>query len=269
MTPQKMANKILVERTNLRTLLIAILVAFVGLILLAGSAINGWWVWIGNQSAEGVVESVVRDIGSLLLATVALSLLWELVGKRAFLDELLPKVGLSEDIVSAGIIGIKRSIYSDIHWDELLRNCNELDILCIDGATWYHTHYAELRKAAKHLRIRLILADPSDTTTLSELSRHLKRSKDYIKERIEETVESYKRLQDKGATVNIWYLQTLPLFSFYRFDHTIVFELYSHLQDENHYHGPVFLIEKGGGLYDFIQRELDTMVQGTLAKSIP
>lgn len=98
-------SKFLIERTTLRTWLTSVIVAIFGILLLVCSEVQSWWMWIGGQS----LQSVVRDIGSLLIASVAITLLWELVGKRAFLDELLPKFRLSEDLVSGGIIGFKTS----------------------------------------------------------------------------------------------------------------------------------------------------------------
>lgn len=88
---------LLKERVNLRTWIVALIVAGLGIGLLYISSHKVWW-----QNYE-VCQTVVRDIGGLLLVTVLITFLWRLWGKRAFLDEILAKAQLSKEITHAGI----------------------------------------------------------------------------------------------------------------------------------------------------------------------
>src|SRR6266540_2574164 len=46
-------------------------------------------------------DAVVRDLGSLFIATGALSVLWEMIGRRALTDEVLAAADLSSEVQSA------------------------------------------------------------------------------------------------------------------------------------------------------------------------
>lgn len=258
MAPNKI-REYLVERTTLRTSLTALIVAIIGVLLLVIAEINALWMWIGVESIQNIVQSVLKDVGSLLLASVAISLLWELVGKRAFLDELLSRVHLSEDIKEAGIIGVTPSFHRNIDWDSLFHNVNELDIFFLYGQTWRHTHVEHLHEAARrHVKIRVVLPDPTDNISISELSRRIGTTDERIQDLIKEAARGFKNLEEVGATVTIWYYSRLPLFSFYRFDHTIVLALYTNAQKAV----PTFLLEEGGSLYNFVRAEFSNMTSG-------
>jgi len=57
------------------------------------------------------------------------------------------------------------------------------------------------------------------------------------------------------------------MFSFYRFDNLVVLALYRHHKVRGGI--PVFIAEKGGTIYDFVQEELDKFVEPEgLAKKV-
>lgn len=250
-------HRFLVERTTLRTWLVAILVAFLGISLLVFAEMKG--VWNGLES----VQSVVRDIGSLMLASIAVTLLLELGAKRAFLDELLSRVRLSREIEQAGITAFQQSFYSDIDWNELFSTVHELDIFLVHGRTWRKEHGERLVSAAKRgVRIRVVLPDPYDDVILSEIARRTNHSTQAIQERILLAKDEFCHLQTQGANITVWFLPLVPLFSFYRFDQKMILSLYSHRREQKlgRIHIPAFLLEKNGSLFQFIQADFDAMV---------
>lgn len=255
--PPMASYKLLRERTTLRTWLTAIVVTALGILMLFLAEFKV--LWASNQS----IQSILRDIGSLLIASVAISLLWELVGKRAFLDELLPKVRLSEDILSAGIIGFKSTVFGgEVDWDSLFHNVRELDILYSYGMTWFNFNRGRLNEAIKrHIKVRVVLVDPDDDNTIAILARRYNQEAEQVKAKIKESVEYLTKLRDKGAKISIWLLPAVPLYSFYRFDHTILISLYSHLPEEQSGKGPVFLLDEKGILSKFVLEEFDRMVR--------
>lgn len=259
-------HRFLVERTTLRTWLVAVLTAVLGLSLLVFAEMPG--IWHGLES----VQSVVRDIGSLMLASIAVTLLLELGAKRAFLDELLSRVRLAKEIEQTGITGCSRSFYSDIEWDTLFRTVHELDIFLVHGRSWRKEHGERLVQAAKRgIRIRVVLPDPYDDVILSEIARRTNHSKQAIQERILLAKDEFYHLQTQGAKITVWFLPLVPLFSFYRFDQKMILALYSHRREQKlgRIHIPTFLLEERGTLFQFIQTDFEAMVESQQGLAVP
>lgn len=252
-------QRFLRERTTLRTWFIAVLVAALGMSLLLFAEMQG--IWNGLES----IQSVVRDIGSLMLASVAVTLLLELGAKRAFLDELLARVRLSKDIEQAGIAAVNPSFYSEIDWQTLFSTVHELDIFLVHGRTWRKEHGERLLCAAKRgVRIRVVLPDPYDDVILAEIARRTNHSTQAIQERILQAKDEFSHLHTQGAHITVWFLPLVPLFSFYRFDQKMILALYSHRREQKlgRIHVPAFLLEEHGALFQFVQADFEAMVDG-------
>lgn len=254
------------ERANLRTLLIALAIAILGIVLLYLSAKE---FWRGYQAWQ----VVVRDVGGLLLVTVAIALLWELWVKRAFLDELLAKAQISKEITFAGLVKITDSFHQDIDWKSYFRTVNKLDIFVAYARTWRSVHRQDLEKVAvrQDARIRVVLPDPEDEQTVVELARRFGCGPEDLIKRIREAETDFTRLRsyggERGAQIDIWFFPGTPRFSFYRFDRIAIFALYNHRREQASV--PTFVCEMGGTLYDYIRKEFDAMIQpGGLARLI-
>src|SRR5438876_3192568 len=238
---------VLAERTTLRAILVALITAIIGITLLYIAAIDQWWQ--GHESWQ----TVIRDVGSLLVVTVAITTLWELYGKRAFRDELLAKAELAEDVRSAGLVRLTDSFLRDLDWVPLFEKVNKLDIYFAYAQTWRNTHREKLQvAAARGIRIRVVLPDPNHEDTVSELSRRFNYDKDRIVRLIKEAEQDFREIGSKytsfGTTVDLWHLPAAPLFTFYRFDFTAIIALYSHRQERVPV--PAFIVESPGKLYD-------------------
>lgn len=258
--------KLLIERVNLRTILVALGVGGLGVILLYLSARD---FWIGHEAWQ----VVVRNIGGLLVITVAITLLWELWAKRAFLDEVLAKVRVAEEIKLAGVVRITDSWHRDVDWESLFRTVKKLDIFFAYGHTWRSNNDRQLKEVAtrKDARIRVVLPDPEDELTVSELTRRFNYTSKKLRELIREAEMYFRNLKsvsgNNGAQIDIWFLPAAPQFAFYRFDRIAVFTLYSHSRERTPV--PAFVVEMGGTLYDYIRKEFDAMIRpGGLAKLI-
>jgi hypothetical protein len=197
---------------------------------------------------------------------VVVTLLWELFGKRAFVDEVLAKAQISRAITFAGIIKITDSFHYDIDWKALFQSVNKLDIFFAYGRTWRHTHIQELQELAKRegARVRVVLPDPEDEHTVFELARRFGYSSEELRKLIEEATEDFRCLRSwgiegKGARIEIWYLPATPQFSFYRFDRIAILALYPHRRERAPV--PTIVCEMGGTLYDFICKEFEAMIR--------
>jgi hypothetical protein len=195
------------------------------------------------------------------------SLLWDLMVKRAFLREILAKANLSEDIKRAGIVRVTESYLSGVDWASMFKDAKKIDIFFAYAKTWTNAHAHELEEVArrKNSRIQVVLPDPEDKLVVSELARRFGSKSEEIKKFIYETETRFKKLREfsatkKGGKVYIRFFRGTPQFAFYRFDDKIVLTLYSH-ERERAPTVPTFVIEKGGTMYGFVHKQLKAMTQ--------
>src|SRR5947207_2754134 len=88
--------------TTLRTVLIAVPVAGVGAALLFVSSLHGLK---GHPAWQGLLS----QLGGVLIAAVAITLLWELLAKRAFAGEVFAIARVGTDVRNAALTRIGTS----------------------------------------------------------------------------------------------------------------------------------------------------------------
>jgi hypothetical protein len=105
-----MQHQVYKERTTLRLTLLGFFVATIGAILLIAS--SAWKPF----SDFPVLQAIARDFGALFIASVAVTLLWDLVARRAFVAELLSITHLAEVIEKTGLVGASAKWHGEINW---------------------------------------------------------------------------------------------------------------------------------------------------------
>jgi hypothetical protein len=249
--------KLIKERVNLRVLLSAIGIALIGLGFIYASL--SWWQYYPIRQA------LAREAGALLLVSGVITILWDLLGKRALLDEVLAKAQLSRDIDEAGVSRITDSFQSEkLDWASYFRATNNLDIFVSYARSWRNTYLEELRRLArkKNARIRVVLPDPEDEQTVLELSRRFDYRPERLVNLIEEAKEEFDRLRSPSdGKVEVWYLPVAQTFSFYVFDQIAVMALYTHRRERLPV--PTLVCDKGGWMHEYVRKEFDAMVDGT------
>jgi hypothetical protein len=134
-------SKLLSEKVTLRALLLALGIALAGVVIL--------WISISIPQGYPVWQALVRESGALLFITGVITLLWDLYGKRALLDEVLAKAQLSKDIDVAGIDRVMDSFQSrNLDWTPYFDKASTLDIFFAYGHTWRNTHLEDLKLLA-------------------------------------------------------------------------------------------------------------------------
>ena len=257
--PSKFTGNVglLKERVNFLVLLAAIGVAFIGLGFILASIL-----WLQDYP---VWQALSREAGALLLVSGVITLLWDLLGKRALLDEVLAKAQLSRDIDEAGVSRITDSFQSEkLDWASYFRAGNNLDLFVSYARSWRNTHLEELRRLArkKNARIRVVLPDPEDEQTVLELSRRYDYAPDRLVSLIEEAKVEFDRLRSpSGASVEVWFLPVAQTFSFYIFDQIAIIALYTHRRERLPV--PTLVCDKGGWLHEYLRKEFDAMADGT------
>ena len=258
--------RLLVERVNLRLLLVVAVVFAVGMAILFWSGAQEYWKGLEQWQA------LLRSLGAALVVSGALATIWNFAGKRAFMDEVLAKAGISKEVTFAGILRVTNQYLQEVDWSSLFTSVRKLDLFFAYAQTWRHTHTHELQALAKKhdARIRVVLPDPEHGPTIAELARRFSCSEEGARNRVNDALENFRSLSsspDRAADIGVWLLQAAPQFAFYRFDRTGIFSLYSHSRDRTPV--PTFVVESGGTLYDFIRKEFDAMVrEGGLARRV-
>lgn len=114
--------KLLTERVNLRLVLTAVVVAVVGSGALLISGFEN--AWKGNQHWQ----ILLRTLGSSLIVTGGLTMIWNFVAKRAFMEEVLAKAGIAKELQFAGVVQITGAFYRDVDWAALFQSLTKLDL---------------------------------------------------------------------------------------------------------------------------------------------
>jgi hypothetical protein len=248
-------------------MIIAIIFVIVGILLILLTVGKSW------AGKLQIVQVLVQELGALIFVTATITIMWELAAKRAFLDEILVKTQVSRDVALAGLLKITQRFVDDIDWRGYIEKASKIDIFFAYGRTWCGAHEEHLKTAIKNnsARVRVVLPDPNDQDTVSELARRFESTPGDLKARVQESLDYFKRLraeaQDKGGSLELWLLPKSPVFSFYRFDHIGILATYKHQKGRGNV--PTFVFEQGGTLYDFMRQEFDAMIKdGGLAAKV-
>lgn len=247
--------------TNLRTYVASGFIFIFGILLLIFSEnfnFSQGYFWVKNVSS---------NIGGLLIASVSIAMLWELFSKRSFLDELLAKTGLSEEIRTVGVTGVSLNPVKGPDFTKLIKGAERLDIFVCYANTWRANFEEDLKFLAgkKNCRIRLIVPDPENLEIMKDLAKRFNAKDDRtMSSRISQAIEEYKALfssvNNSSLDFSVWIHDETPVSSFYRFDRCAVITLYKHAKGRGN--SPTLVAERGGSLYSYIESEIDSMVKG-------
>jgi hypothetical protein len=250
--------KLFAERVNYRALLMLVPITAAGTGFLFWSQFSEAW----HHPIRAVV---LREIGVLLFATVALTLVWDLVGKRAFADEILAKANMSRDLADAGI-DVFTSDFRDnrIPWPELFKCSNKLDIFVSYASTWRNIHLSEIERLLSRQdgHIRVILSDPTNEDLLASLAKRFGKEKDFLKKQIEESIafwrernQQSKRSEGDADKVEIYLTDTAPFFTFYLFSTKAVAAFYNHRSGRIPV--PAFVCDEDGYMFRYLSEEFE------------
>lgn len=202
---------------------------------------------------------VLGQTGGLLVATGALTIVWELLGKRAFADEVWSKAQLAGDLARAGIERVTDQYLEDVKWSELFRDARKIDIVVAYANTWRNTHGGRLEQACKEgARVRVFLPDPADTLTMQILANRFDITETEMIKKVTDAAAEFALI---GATtknpVSVFKRPGDLVFSGYRFGSRAVPTLYSHSQ-QRRASVPTFVTAEGT-LFKFVLDDFDAI----------
>jgi len=254
------------EKVNFKTILFILSIILVGAL----------FIWLGSQTNFIIyswLKLILQNFGAVLIATGLLTFFWDLRIKRAFLDEILEKVGVAKEIELAGITNIHRMFYGKVNWEDLFQNVCKLDLFFSYARTWRRSNIGNIEQVAKSKdsRIRVVLPDYNKKNILKELEYRFDCKEEELIGLIKETEDFFKELKvkNKNSEIDIWLLSTVPYFSYYRFDSKAVITLYSYRKEAGPVDVPVIMCKSRGTFFDYFYEEFKAMVSSSkLSKKI-
>jgi hypothetical protein len=244
-------HEALKERTIYGIAAFALVFGGIGIALVVAASFDDYW------KSMKWLQSLLNNFGGLLLTTFLITVFWELLGKRLFLDEILHKAGISRQIENAGIADVYPSFQQFTGWKSLFSSCSEIDIFFSYGHSWRSNHREELKSFLSNNKasLRVILPNPEDKLTMDELARQFGSSSEQVENKIKEAIADFQSMAPENQNVSILLFSGMvPHITFYRFGKAVVFSPYNHSVDRAAV--PVFLAIHGGFLYSYFRDEL-------------
>lgn len=239
------------REARLRFLVLALSAALAGaLLLVAGEAVA--WQWL---------RALLAALGGLTIASVALGAMWEFVGRAAFLDAVLDRVGLAKNLERAGIRNVTNHYLREVPWRDLITSSKHVDLLFAYAQTWRNSHRTELGELLgdSDARVRTLLPDPDDLDTMRDLSRRYELAPEELAGKVREAIEFFRGLaSDDGAELTIYVHPSPQVYAYYRFDDRAVVSLYRHAPGRGAV--PVLDFESGGSLFQLIKDDFEGAV---------
>ena len=209
--------------------------------------------------------TLIRELGAVAVAMGLLSVAWDFGARRAFTEEMLRQLRISQQVAAAGIVGVTPNFNQGIAWEEEFRAAHQVDLFFAYATSWLFEHHQQLSDVARRpgASIRLVLPDPDDSEVVAELAHRFAKTRDAIRRSIgttEHDVESLAQEPGAVAHVEIWHLPRAPMFTYYRFDDTAILAMYNHSGWQ--YPVPAVTCGRPGSLFEVLSREFSLMVGG-------
>ncbi|WP_143219034.1 hypothetical protein [Actinokineospora bangkokensis] len=217
------------------------------------------WEWVTSKAG---LQNVLNNLGGTVVTSVALFLVWDLVGRRSFKREMLDTVQYAADLEDSGVVRVGTDYLREPDWNDLFRSVTEIDIFFAYGSTWRNNHHSKLVDflGGKNSRLRVVLPDPEDEATVRVLSQRFSMTSDKLADSIREAVTLFTDLSVTAAgEVQVYARSGDSLFSYYRFDGKAVVTMYAH--EKKRKNVPVVVCQKGGSLHSFFTADFDALLK--------
>lgn len=220
-----------------------------------------WLSRLEFLSSHPTAVNFLQSIAGFLVSSVALAVFWELLNRRAFAEEILGHVRLSQNIRDAGVTEIGPGFVDIQFWPEWIEKSQEVDLLFSYASNWRNSHIHRIkdRCSVRPMKITVIVPDVRQSQVMDELAaRYSKSTRERIAEQIDDAVNEFSALSGiNGTTVQVYRLPRAPLFSYYRFDSSAVVSVYDHSKEKVPV--PFFAFFSGGYSFRFFKDEFDRL----------
>jgi hypothetical protein len=155
------------------------------LLLVAGLIIAALVLFlIATQMGDGAWKTVFEQVAGTVIVASLLTVFWEARGRQALAGEVFEVANLGHDVQRAGLYRVNDN-YTTIQWAELFK-ADKIDVYLGLGRTWFSNHSAALEDLAKRpgVRLRVVLADPTDDAAVECMAERFTRSAERVREDI-------------------------------------------------------------------------------------
>jgi hypothetical protein len=216
--------------------------------------------WEGGRGPSAL-DTLLREGGALAFVTGALSVFWDLRGRRLLAAEVLATAGLSKAIQDAGLIGVS-SHYRDVDWDRFFNQASRVDLFFSYASTWRANHLDALRAFVESdgTQLRVILPKRENPELVAELSKRFRVPPEDIVRKIEDAEQTFKYLRERSAStpgVELKVSDASPVYTYYRFDGRCIGVMYS--QAGERVPVPALECERGGTLHKFFSHQFEIL----------
>ena len=111
---------------------------------------------------ENIWVAIFFELAFTVTTVFGVSGFWEILGKRAFAEEVLELAGIASDIQKSGIIGFYEK-FTDIKWSEIFDGTKEVSLMFTYAYSWRNNNRQELKdvSAKKNSSLIVVLPDYS------------------------------------------------------------------------------------------------------------
>lgn len=246
--------------TRKDTIIAGLIAAVVALVILWLSSLQFWPV---------TVAALLANVGSLLLVSVAIYLVFEFWLRRSWVNELFSEAQTAEQIRAAGLGGFWTD-FSQVDWDSHFTGSSHMDLWVSYARTWSHQHAGDISTLLSRpgTAMRILLPDWQNEEVVGELSRRFGRDRDYVRDSIKETVKFTGSLpKHEGAIMEVRFASSAPVFTMYKFDDSVVAAMFHHRRKLDRV--VTFEGRAPGGLFDYMNEEFELMWGGARPEETP
>ena len=223
------------------TVLLSVVIAVIG-----GVLVVAFW------NDDRTIAELCRYGGTVLVASVALTLVFEFGQKLWFVNEVFP---VFRNWHQSGLTQATLNFQDEeIDWRKLFQESTKLRVVVWYAETWRHSKVQHLREFKdQNKTLEVILPDHKDGSLMEHLARRLGKSVEATKERVVAAEKDFTN--EYGGTVYL--CNQLPMFSFYLFDRTVVLATYSHQRGRSNV--LTLTAESKKPIYDWVHQEFEAL----------
>lgn len=249
-----MSQSVFKSLNNYKSIVVSGVIAVIGLFLLIMPQLFPSW---NNHPRLLLITS---NLGGLLVASLSLSIIWELTIKRSFLYEIYEVSKISSALRESGLSGVSFDFYR-LDWEGYFQSAKEVDIFLTYGGSWRGAveNYIKSFALRTGVKIRLILPDPENQLLVSELARRFNKTEAEMKSRIERAISEFNvLLTGKSCDYKLYLTTCAPLYGYYKFDRKMAITIFT--QGVSKTSVPTFLIDGDGALPNFFINDFDHLI---------
>lgn len=196
-------------------------------------------------------KTLLATIFSSLASISGVALLWEVIAKKSFSNDLYNMVQISSSLQSSGIENVY--LYRDVDWKNELQETKTLKIFFAYGSTFRNNNSDELKKLKS---LTVYLPDPLNTNVIDNLDyrfrygKYSDKGEESTSKKILQAISDFKEWGAKVYLHGMMHTHTL-----YMLDKKCILATYKHCKSRSNV--LTLKAENSGTVCQFINEEFD------------